>query len=248
MFHARPNLVRPSEVSAKVQNRSADHASHDPGNMPAVGQATPRPRTTKRASRETPRGRATLRVPRPMPSEPGNYVPRPTEISSAKFTRRPRIRPARPFRLGHDPMSGRSSRPTVPTPRQSLCSIPILPRSVHLQRSRSLVKPDSASKPAVGHATTGHATTAHDQSARAGSNASRPRNSPHVPRTNASSDRETMPRVRPKISIGQFLSARPRRPIVITSGPTVPTRPKTRLSGRSSRTTVRTPRSTRSRF
>ncbi|CAA7051315.1 unnamed protein product [Microthlaspi erraticum] len=29
--------------------------------------------------------------------------------------------------------------------RQSLCSIPILPRSVHLQRSRSLVKPDSAS-------------------------------------------------------------------------------------------------------
>ncbi|CAA7034276.1 unnamed protein product [Microthlaspi erraticum] len=44
-----------------------------------------------------------------------------------------------------------------------------------------------------------------------------------------------MPRVRPKISIGQFLSARPRWPIVITSGPDRSDSTKTRLSGRSSR-------------
>ncbi|CAA7031771.1 unnamed protein product [Microthlaspi erraticum] len=47
-------------------------------------------------------------------------------------------------------------------------------------------------------------------------------------------------------TIGQ-IHRRPHRPTA-SSGPTVPTRPKTRLSGRPSRPTVRTPRSTRSRF
>ncbi|CAA7025744.1 unnamed protein product [Microthlaspi erraticum] len=59
MFRARPNLVRPSEVSAKVQNRRPITQVTTRETLPAVGHATPRPRTTKRASRETPRGRAT---------------------------------------------------------------------------------------------------------------------------------------------------------------------------------------------
>ncbi|CAA7033683.1 unnamed protein product [Microthlaspi erraticum] len=47
MFRARPKLVRPSEVSAKVQNHSADHASR-PGKLkPAVGHATTGHATTR---------------------------------------------------------------------------------------------------------------------------------------------------------------------------------------------------------
>ncbi|CAA7048985.1 unnamed protein product [Microthlaspi erraticum] len=88
-----------------------------------------------------------------------------------------------------------------------------------------------------------HATTAHDQ-AREPGNASRPRNSsrttadaPSEPGNYATSGRET---------IGQFI--RPTSRPTNHPATTVPTRPKTRLSGRSSRPTVRTPRSTRSRF
>ncbi|CAA7018327.1 unnamed protein product [Microthlaspi erraticum] len=244
---------RPSEVSAKVQNRSADHAITTRETLPAVGQATPRPAHDQTAEpgerlaaaqlsayhgRCRPSRETTSRV-RPRFHRPNLHRP----TTAADHASGPDRSDSATTRL-----SGRSSRPTVPTPRQSLCSIPILPRSVHLQRSRSLVKPDSASKPAVGHATTGHATTAHDQSARAGSNASRPRNSPHVPRTNASSDPGNYAS-RPAEDFHRPIPIRPTTPADRHNiGPTVPTRPKTRLSGRSSRTTVRMPRSTRSRF
>ncbi|CAA7040684.1 unnamed protein product [Microthlaspi erraticum] len=125
MFRARPNLVRPSEVSAKVQNRSADHAITTRETLPAVGHATPRPRTTKpREPGNASRPRNLSRTTADAPSEPGNYVPRPAEISSAKFTRPTTA-------ADHDPsdpdrsdsattrLSGRSSRTTVPTPRST---------------------------------------------------------------------------------------------------------------------------------
>ncbi|CAA7032429.1 unnamed protein product [Microthlaspi erraticum] len=109
-------IIRPTEVSAKVQNHSADHASR-PGKQ-ARGRprhnATP-PRTTK--AREP----GNLAAAQPFayhgrcirPSRETSRV-RP-KISSAKSIRpttptdRESVRP-RPFRLGHDPMSGRSSR------------------------------------------------------------------------------------------------------------------------------------------
>ncbi|CAA7049267.1 unnamed protein product [Microthlaspi erraticum] len=82
-FHARPNLIRPSEVSAKVQT-TADHASR-PGKL-SPRSATPQPLTPSRArpcrepGNKASRPRNLSRVPRPMaPSEPGNYVPRPAK-------------------------------------------------------------------------------------------------------------------------------------------------------------------------
>ncbi|CAA7030397.1 unnamed protein product [Microthlaspi erraticum] len=115
------SLIRPSEVSAKVQNRSADHAVTTRETKPAVGHATPR--TTNRASRETSLAAAQPlayhgRCIRPSRETTSRVRPR---ISSANLSVRPRrptesVRP-RPFRLG--PMSGRSSRPTVPTPRST---------------------------------------------------------------------------------------------------------------------------------
>ncbi|CAA7044592.1 unnamed protein product [Microthlaspi erraticum] len=60
--------------------------------------------------------------------------------------------------------------------------------------------------------------------------------------------RGVTPRVRPRDFIGQTLSARPRRPTVNPSDPDRSDSATTRLSGRSSRTTVPTPRSTRSPF
>ncbi|CAA7014778.1 unnamed protein product [Microthlaspi erraticum] len=110
-----------SEVSAKVQNRRPITQSRPGKLLPAVGHATPRPRTTKRASRETPRGRATLPRTTPMPSEPGNYVPRPAEISSAKFTLRPRrpttIRPTPTVPTRHIPDCP-ADRPARPSQRR----------------------------------------------------------------------------------------------------------------------------------
>ncbi|CAA7051316.1 unnamed protein product [Microthlaspi erraticum] len=109
MFRARPNHIRPTEVSAKVPNRPADHA-HDPGNIvprSAKPTLTPHRARPKRASRETSLAAAQpFRVPRPMhPSEPGKNVPRPAEnshrpisIRSTTPADREYIRP-RPFRL-----------------------------------------------------------------------------------------------------------------------------------------------------
>ncbi|CAA7041274.1 unnamed protein product [Microthlaspi erraticum] len=111
--------LRPTEVSAKVQNRRPI-THHDPGNKPAVGQRHAHRARPKRASREVkPRGRATLHVPRTnAPSDPGERPASGREISSAKSIRsttptdRESVRP-RPFRLGHDPIV----RPIVPHDR-----------------------------------------------------------------------------------------------------------------------------------
>ncbi|CAA7014672.1 unnamed protein product [Microthlaspi erraticum] len=116
--------IRPTEVSAKVPNRPADHATRPGKHCPAVGQAstlTPHRARPKRASRETrPRGRATRsRTTADASVRAGKE--RPTsgrEFSSAKshpldHAGRPRIHPTRPFRLAHDP----TVRPIVPTDR-----------------------------------------------------------------------------------------------------------------------------------
>ncbi|CAA7046686.1 unnamed protein product [Microthlaspi erraticum] len=119
MFRARPNHIRPSEVSAKVPNhRPITH--HDPGNIVPrsaklnAHRARPNARAGKQASR--PRN---LRVPRPMhPSEPGRTSHVRPRISSANLIRsttpadRESVRP-RPFRLAHDPIV----RPIVPHDR-----------------------------------------------------------------------------------------------------------------------------------
>ncbi|CAA7051133.1 unnamed protein product [Microthlaspi erraticum] len=106
MFRARPNHIRPTEVSAKVQNRPADHASR-PGkhSRGRPSQRHAKPRTTKRASRETrPRGRATRsRTTADASVRAGKDVPRPAEISSAKSIR------------STTPADRETSAPTVPT-------------------------------------------------------------------------------------------------------------------------------------
>ncbi|CAA7052819.1 unnamed protein product [Microthlaspi erraticum] len=96
MFRARPNLVRPSEVSAKVQTVGRSR-NHDPGNYcPRSANATPRPRTTNREPGNASRPR-NPRVPRPMhPSEPGK---RPA--SGREFHRPNLHRPTTP--ADHDP-------------------------------------------------------------------------------------------------------------------------------------------------
>ncbi|CAA7030839.1 unnamed protein product [Microthlaspi erraticum] len=110
------------EVSAKVQNRSA--ARITTRETIARGRprhnATPQPRTTKRASREQASRPRNSRVPRPTPSEPGNYVPRPAENfigqSSSVRPQRPTTNPSghdRSDRTAHDPII----RPIVPTDR-----------------------------------------------------------------------------------------------------------------------------------
>ncbi|CAA7015290.1 unnamed protein product [Microthlaspi erraticum] len=84
--HARPNLIRPSEVSAKVQNRSADQSR--PGKL-SPRSATPQPLTPHRAraSRETSLAAAQLLAYHGRtPSEPGTPRVRPRD-SSAKLIR-----------------------------------------------------------------------------------------------------------------------------------------------------------------
>ncbi|CAA7040816.1 unnamed protein product [Microthlaspi erraticum] len=95
MFALGQSHIRPSEVSAKVPNRPADHATRPGKHCPAVGQANAHAtRTTMRASREqASRPRNPFRVPRPMhPSEPGrtsHVRPRIGQISSADHAGRP---------------------------------------------------------------------------------------------------------------------------------------------------------------
>ncbi|CAA7056591.1 unnamed protein product [Microthlaspi erraticum] len=119
MFRARPNHIRPSEVSAKVQtDRPITHTTRE--TLPAVGQASTPTRTTAREPGNKPRGRATVRVPRPMhPSEPGKNVPRPAEnfigqISSVDHAGRPRIHPTPtvPTRPRPDCPADRPARPS----------------------------------------------------------------------------------------------------------------------------------------
>ncbi|CAA7029256.1 unnamed protein product [Microthlaspi erraticum] len=101
--------------------------------------------------------------------------------------------------------------------------------------------------PAVGHATTVHATAAHDHAREPGSKASRPRNCLAYHGMNAPSEPGNS-RVRPRDFIGQISSVRPQRPTTHPSGHDRSDSAMTRSSGRSSRPTVPTPRSTRSPF
>ncbi|CAA7030368.1 unnamed protein product [Microthlaspi erraticum] len=118
---ARPNHIRPSEVSAKVQNVGRVTTRET---CPAVGHATTahaKPRTTMpREPGNKPRGRATclayhgrcaVRAGKLRPASGRNHRPnfiRPTTAADHES-----VRP-RPFRLrGHDPII----RPIVPTDR-----------------------------------------------------------------------------------------------------------------------------------
>ncbi|CAA7048540.1 unnamed protein product [Microthlaspi erraticum] len=122
--------IRPTEVSAKVPNRPADHATRPGKHCPRSAKlqtSTPRRARPKRASRETrPRGRATrsrttadasVRAGKERPTSGretiGQIFIRPTTPAD-----RESIRPDRSD-SAHDPMSGRSSRTTVPTPRST---------------------------------------------------------------------------------------------------------------------------------
>ncbi|CAA7059719.1 unnamed protein product [Microthlaspi erraticum] len=90
------NRIRPTEVSAKVPNRPADHA-HDPGNIvPRSAKPTfhATPRTTSRASRETSLAAAQpSRTTADASVRAGKNVPRPAEKPSAKSSS---VRPRRP--------------------------------------------------------------------------------------------------------------------------------------------------------
>ncbi|CAA7021442.1 unnamed protein product [Microthlaspi erraticum] len=119
MFHARPNLVRPSEVSAKVQNRRPITQSRPGKLLPAVGHARhDRARPNRRAGKRLAAAQLISRTTADASVRAGKHVPRPAEISSAKFHRpttpadHASVRP-RPFRLGHNPIV----RPIVPHDR-----------------------------------------------------------------------------------------------------------------------------------
>ncbi|CAA7036915.1 unnamed protein product [Microthlaspi erraticum] len=127
-FRARPKSLRPTEVSAKVQT-DRPITQRDPGNIvprSAKPNAHATPRTTK--ARE-PGNKAS------RPRNPFAYHGRCIRPSRERTSHvRPRfhrpnssVRPRRPTASSghdrsdsaHDPMSGRSSRPTVPTPRST---------------------------------------------------------------------------------------------------------------------------------
>ncbi|CAA7052543.1 unnamed protein product [Microthlaspi erraticum] len=129
----RNDVPRSAKSSVRLKSRpkskpTADHASR-PGKHPAVGHATtatPSRARPCRASREQPRGRATFsRTTADASVRAGKNVPRPAEKPSAKSSS---VRPHRPTvkSSGHDRsdsattrLSGRSSRPTVRTPRST---------------------------------------------------------------------------------------------------------------------------------
>ncbi|CAA7032648.1 unnamed protein product [Microthlaspi erraticum] len=120
-------LVRPTEVSAKVQNHSADHASRPGKQARGRPRHTPRqPRTTKAREPGTSLAAAQLRsrTTADAPSEPGERPASGREISSAKSIRSttpPTVNPSDPDRSDSATtrLSGRSSRTTVPTPRST---------------------------------------------------------------------------------------------------------------------------------
>ncbi|CAA7031832.1 unnamed protein product [Microthlaspi erraticum] len=125
VFHARPN-IRPSEVSAKVQTIRPTHTTRE--QCPAVGQATTTPRHAARAGKQASRPRTTyLAYHGRCAVRAGKHVPRPAEKASANLhpsdhSGRPRIHPATTVPIvdhGHTRSSGRSSRPTVRTPRST---------------------------------------------------------------------------------------------------------------------------------
>ncbi|CAA7021769.1 unnamed protein product [Microthlaspi erraticum] len=123
MFRARPKCIRPSEVSAKVQNRSADHASR-PGKL-SPRSATPQPPRhaahdhAARAGSNASRPRNSSRVPRTnAPSDPGT-MPRVRPRFHRPNLNRPTT-PADRESSGHDRSDSAQDptvRPIVPTDR-----------------------------------------------------------------------------------------------------------------------------------
>ncbi|CAA7029438.1 unnamed protein product [Microthlaspi erraticum] len=127
MFRARPNHIRPSEVSAKVQTDRPITQSRPGKHCPAVGQANARhaAHDQPREPGNKPRGRATFayhgRCIRPSRERTSRVRPRNHRPNLIRRPRRPTVNPS-----GHDRsdsattrLSGRSSRPTVPTPRST---------------------------------------------------------------------------------------------------------------------------------
>ncbi|CAA7030361.1 unnamed protein product [Microthlaspi erraticum] len=107
-FRARPNLVRPSEVSAKVQNHRP-HAITTRETKPAVGQRHSHRARPAREPGSKPRGRATVCVPADAPSEPGNARVRPRDFIGQSSS----VRPQRPTT---HPSATTTDRPTRPRP------------------------------------------------------------------------------------------------------------------------------------
>ncbi|CAA7044097.1 unnamed protein product [Microthlaspi erraticum] len=208
------------------------------------------------------RPRNPTRVPWPMrPSEPGKNIPRPSEKPSAKSSGHDRSDSA------HDPTkrsynqksedcpdgSIENQRPTAQSgwPRNErstlgqISSVRLKSRPKSKTVGRSQSRPGKL-LPAVGHATTlRHA--AHDQRA-SREQASRPRNclAYHARRSVRAGE---LARVRPRDFIGQIFI----RPTTAADHASVRPRPfRSRrhdpISGRSSRPTVPTPRSTQARF
>ncbi|CAA7031576.1 unnamed protein product [Microthlaspi erraticum] len=119
---ARPNHIRPSEVSAKVQTvgRSRITTRETVPRSAKPQPLTPAAHDQPREPGNKPRGRATFsRTTADAPSEPGTTSGRnhrPNFIRPTTAADHESVRP-RPFR-SYDAMT-RSSRPTVPTPRST---------------------------------------------------------------------------------------------------------------------------------
>ncbi|CAA7048512.1 unnamed protein product [Microthlaspi erraticum] len=104
MFRARPKSFRPSEVSAKVPNRPADHATRPGKHCPAVGQAqtlTPRrARPSARAGKQASRPRNPFayhgRCIRPSRERTSHVRPRTIGQISIRRPRRPTVNPSGP--------------------------------------------------------------------------------------------------------------------------------------------------------
>ncbi|CAA7053764.1 unnamed protein product [Microthlaspi erraticum] len=112
-FKPPADRITTRETMSRGRPQRSRHAAHD---------------HAARAGKQSLAAAQPSRVPRPMaPSEPGSYVPRPAEKASANLhpsdhSGRPRIRPATTVPIVRAAMtrsSGRSSRPTVRTPRST---------------------------------------------------------------------------------------------------------------------------------
>ncbi|CAA7054232.1 unnamed protein product [Microthlaspi erraticum] len=115
--------IRPSEVSAKVNHRPITITTRE--TLSRGRPATTAHATRARPPREPgnkPRGRATHSRTTTVPSEPGTTPASGRETighsNPSDHTADRNIRP-RPFRLAKTRLSGRSSRPTVRTPRST---------------------------------------------------------------------------------------------------------------------------------
>ncbi|CAA7046691.1 unnamed protein product [Microthlaspi erraticum] len=124
MFRARPNHIRPTEVSAKVPNRPADHATRPGKHCPAVGQAsTLHAHDRARAGETRPRGRATrsrttadasVRAGKERPTSGRETI---GQISSAR-PRRPTVNPSDPDRSDSPRPDCPADRPARPSQRR----------------------------------------------------------------------------------------------------------------------------------